>query len=518
EIKLLSAVMKMKEKQITESQNQIDNLSKQKELLTIRRDYYKNLISSGLKSGESLALALNTASTVIDAGIAIGYTLAGGLKLIPDFIIGATGFGGSPHATVKTGGHSFGDSADDLVRTLQSIATALDKHASLASTNASYERRSDEWQNQLNNANKELEQIDVQILGAQIRLDIANTDKDNQQLQIDNAKESDDFMHSKLPNEELYEWMIGKISTTYFQSYQLAYDAAKKAERCFRYELGLSDSSYVQFGYWDSMKKGLQSGESLMYNLKQMEMAYYEKNQREYELTKYVSLSQLDAVALLKLKETGQSFINLPEELFDLDYPGHYFRRIKSVSLSIPCVAGPFTTIGCTLTLMKNSLRTDSTSVPDAKKYPRKSVNGIPADDPRFRDSAGTSQSIVLSHGQTDSGLFELNFHDERYLPFEGSGAISSWHLQFPFANTKDKTGTKPNPLLQQFDYNTITDVIMQVKYTAREGGDALKLNASDNLNNKINQILVSLKDKGLMRIFSARHEFPTEWYQFLNP
>ncbi|MEO6358536.1 MAG: neuraminidase-like domain-containing protein, partial [Ferruginibacter sp.] len=518
EIKLLSAVMKMKELQIAESDNQLKNLFKQKELLTIRRDYYQKLLSSGLNDAETVALVLNNASTIIDTGIAIGYALAGGLKLIPDFILGASGFGGSPHATVTTGGQSFGNSAEDLVRNLQAIATALDKNASLMSTNASYQRRADDWRNQLNNANKELEQVDVQILGAQIRQEIANTDKENQQLQIDNAKESDDFMHSKYTNEDLYAWMIGKISTTYFQSYQLAYDAAKKAERCFRYELGLNDSNYVQFGYWDSMKKGLQSGESLMYNLKQMEMAYYEKNKREYELTKYISVAQLDAVALLKLKETGQCFINLPEELFDLDYPGHYFRRIKSVSLSIPCVAGPFTTIGCTLTLMNNSLRTDATSVADAKKYSRKSTNGIPADDPRFRDSAGTSQSIVLSHGQTDSGMFELNFRDERYLPFEGAGTISSWHLQFPFANTKDKSGTKVNTLLQQFDYNTITDVVMQVKYTAREGGDAFKLNASDSLNNKINQMLVSLKDKGLTRIISARHEFPNEWYQFLNP
>ncbi len=518
EIKLLRAVMKMKELQIAESDNQLKNLFKQKELLTIRRDYYQKLLSSGLNDAETVALVLNNASTIIDTGIAIGYALAGGLKLIPDFILGASGFGGSPHATVTTGGQSFGNSAEDLVRNLQAIATALDKNASLMSTNASYQRRADDWRNQLNNANKELEQVDVQILGAQIRQEIANTDKENQQLQIDNAKESDDFMHSKYTNEDLYAWMIGKISTTYFQSYQLAYDAAKKAERCFRYELGLNDSNYVQFGYWDSMKKGLQSGESLMYNLKQMEMAYYEKNKREYELTKYISVAQLDAVALLKLKETGQCFINLPEELFDLDYPGHYFRRIKSVSLSIPCVAGPFTTIGCTLTLMNNSLRTDATSVADSKKYSRKSTNGIPADDPRFRDSAGTSQSIVLSHGQTDSGMFELNFRDERYLPFEGAGAISSWHLQFPFANTKDKSGTKVNTLLQQFDYNTITDVVMQVKYTAREGGDAFKLNASDSLNNKINQMLVSLKDKGLTRIISARHEFPNEWYQFLNP
>ena len=100
EIKLLSAVLQLKQTQITESQNQIDNLTKQKELITIKRDYYQNLISSGLSTNETVALALNIASTVIDTAIAIGYTLAGGLKLIPDFILGASGFGGSPHATV----------------------------------------------------------------------------------------------------------------------------------------------------------------------------------------------------------------------------------------------------------------------------------------------------------------------------------------------------------------------------------------------------------------------------------
>ncbi len=518
EIKLLSAVLQLKQAQITEAQNQIDNLTKQKELTTIKRDYYQNLINGGWSTGEQAAFGLNTAATVIQGLTAAGYILAGGLKLIPTFVIGAAGFGGSPTANAQLGGKDMGDSVETAaVKTLSSIAATLEKSAALVSTSASFARRADEWQNQLNLANKELEQIDLQILGAQLILDIANKDKDNQQLQIDNAKEDDDFMHSKFTNEDLYAWMIGKLSTTYFQNYNLAYDAAKKAEQCFRYELGLSDSSYIQFGYWDNMKKGLLSGESLTYNLKQMEMAYYEKNKREYELTKHISLSQLDATALLQLQETGQCFINLPEELFDIDYPGHYFRRIKSVSLSIPCVAGPYTTIGCTLTLMSNSLRIDGTSVADAKKYPRKSVNGIPADDPRFRDSGGTSQSIALSHAQSDSGLFELNFRDERYLPFEGAGAISKWHLQFPFANTKDKSGTKVNTLLQQFDYNTISDVILQLKYTAREGGDALKINASDNLVNNINKMLVSLKDTGLSQLFSLKHEFPTEWYAFLN-
>jgi hypothetical protein len=39
-------------------------------------------------------------------------------------------------------------------------------------------------------------------------------------------------------------------------------------------------------------------------------------------------------------------------------------------------------------------------------------------------------QSIATSSGQADSGLFELNFRDERYLPFEGAGAISRWRLE----------------------------------------------------------------------------------------
>ena len=67
-----------------------------------------------MNMGEALAVTLNTASTGIDAGIAIGYTLAGGLKLLPDYVLGGSGFGGSPHSVVKSGGDSFGDSAEEL--------------------------------------------------------------------------------------------------------------------------------------------------------------------------------------------------------------------------------------------------------------------------------------------------------------------------------------------------------------------------------------------------------------------
>jgi Tc toxin complex TcA C-terminal TcB-binding domain len=146
-----------------------------------------------------------------------------------------------------------------------------------------------------------------------------------------------------------YEWMISQISTVYFQSYQLAYDMAKKAEKCYQFETGNTDSNFIQFGYWDSLRKGLLSAEQLSVDLRRLESAYLEQNKREYEITKTISLALTDLQALINLRENGECTFTLPERLFDSDYPGHYMRRIKTVSLTIPCVTGQYTGINCTL-------------------------------------------------------------------------------------------------------------------------------------------------------------------------
>lgn len=503
EISLLKAIMALKHKQVDDAQANLDGLNKQKELINIRKNYYQGLVSGGLNTGEQTAVDMNSGSTGMDAAIAAGYSTSGGLKLIPEFTVGAAGFGGSPTTHVQTGGHNFGNSAEDAAKTMEAIAKGLEKGASLAGTFGSYARRKDEWKFQVDVANKELEQIDKQIAGAQIKLDMSHTDVQNQQLQIDNAQAVDDYMHNKFTNKDLYTWMVSQISTVYFKGYNLAYATAKKAEQCFRYELAVTDTTYINFGYWDSLKKGLLSGEQLMYDLKKMEMDYYEENKREYELTKHISLAQLDAAALIQFKTNRDCWINLPEELFDMDCPGHYMRRIRSVSLTIPCIAGPYTSINCTLTLNKNSVRisSDASGTYDRKTTP----SGTVADDPRFRDAIASIQSIATSSAQNDGGLFEVNFRDERYLPFEGAGAISLWRLQLSSA-------------VQQFDYDTISDVILHVRYTAREGGDQLKQIVSANIAKAVDVMLVSLSDKGLARLFSAKNEFPTEWYAFLNP
>ena len=351
---------------------------------------------------------------------------------------------------------------------------------------------------------------------ADLRVELAEKELENHATQLENAKSTDAFMRSKYTNQELYQWQVGQISGVYFQSYRLAYDLAKRAERCFRFELGLQDSSYIQFGYWDSLKKGLLSGEKLQYDLRRLETAYLEKNRREYELTKHVSLLLLDPVALIKLRETGRCFTNLPEEIFDLDFPGHYFRRIKSVSITLPCVVGPYTTISCTLRLLNNSIRVNTASGDNG--YARNTDDqGLPADDSRFIENNIPVKSIAASNSQNDSGVFELSFRDERYLPFEGAGAISQWSLEL-FSDLPSNNPDSGNPdfgrPLRQFDYSTISDAILHIKYTAREDAGPFKNGAITHLREYLSQDGAAPS----VRLFNLRHEFPTQWSRFLNP
>lgn len=236
-------------------------------------------------------------------------------------------------------------------------------------------------------------------------------------------------------------------------------------------------------------------------DLRKLDAAYIQQNRREFELTKHISLASLNPTALLQLKENGSCFFDTPEELLDLDYQGHYFRRIKSVSLSIPCVAGPHTTVNATLRLVKNSVRINTQA---GDQYEHNNEDGVLTDDPRFRESLVNIKSIATSSGQTDSGMFDLNFRDERYLPFEGAGAIGTWKLEL--------TASKE---LRQFDYDSISDVVMHMKYTAREDAGTFKNSAVSYLRSVIAAVSEQFP---LRRLFNLKHEFPTEWYAFFNP
>jgi hypothetical protein len=106
----------------------------------------------------------------------------------------------------------------------------------------------------------------------------------------------------------------------------------------------------------------------------------------------------------------------------------------------------------------------------------------------------GNRQAIATSTGQNDSGLFELLFRDERYLPFEHAGAVSTWKLEIPPENN-------------EFDLDSLADVVLHLNYTARDGGPVLRAAATAAARSHI-------PDAGV-RLIDVSREMPDEWARF---
>jgi len=483
ERQVLDKARYIKEVQIQEAEANLESARRSRENAQSRRQYYSSRVF--MNAGEAQHLQSVQTGMILQAVQGGLQATSSALALIPQFhgqaamAVGAS-FGGQQLST-----------ALNAISAGIGIAAAINSgRGSMSLTRAGYERRMEDWQFQASTAAKEIEQLDQQVLAAEIRLDIANRELANHDLQISNNEETDAYMRSKFSNVELYSWMIGQIATTYFQSYQLAFDMAKKAEYCLDLELPLVQkpaAGFIGFAYWDSLRKGLLSGEKLQADLRKMEAAYMENNKRELELTKNISLALTDPAALLDLRTKGACLIALPEALFDLDYPGHYLRRIKSVSLSLPCIAGPYTTIAATLTLTKHARR--------------KSDSNTPLEYENIRQ-----QPIATSSGQNDGGVFELNFRDERYLPFEGRGAISEWELRLA---DEDQ--------VRLFDFETISDVIMHLRYTAREGKAAYRAECIAAINQLLENLPSDPAQPFLARYFSLKHDYSNEWFAYAS-
>jgi hypothetical protein len=255
------------------------------------------------------------------------------------------------------------------------------------------------------------------------------------------------------------------------------------AEQTYQFERD-DDSIFIAGDNWQFDRAGLLAGERLLLQLQQMERAYLKHHTRDFEVTQSFSLALFSPSALIALRQTGTCDFEVPEIFFDISYPGQYKRIIKTARITIPCVAGPYAGISAKLILKESKVRktptTDSTTLVDV---PTQKLT-----------------AIATSNAQNDAGLFELNFRDERYLPFEGAGAVSTWKLELPSK-------------LRLFDYDTISDVILHISYTAKDDGN-FRGSVEDG-------IVATLKDiadtTGLHRLFSLRHEFPSSFHKLLN-
>ncbi|KAI0454544.1 hypothetical protein F5B21DRAFT_524574 [Xylaria acuta] len=411
------------------------------------------------------------------------------LRLLPQVTVHTSPFGVGP--ALKIDSYNVADSLKGASTVVQLLSQIAGNEAAQAGRKAQMVRQLQERRFQANQAGRDIKSTDKQIAASKARIQITEADIKQQALSIKHTTESDQWLRSKYTNEELYAWMENSIRSTAYETYKLAAQFARQVEKTYLFENNSLASSRLlrPAGYWDSGRNGLGAAQALYLDLKKMEAAYIQNPAYNFEIAKSISLRQIKPMALLELRETGTCTFTIPEILFDMDFSGHYMRRIKSVSVTVPCVFGPHTNLNCTLTLMSHKYRVSpQASVGDYSEREDR--------DERFRDDPIPVKSVAISSGQQDSGMFELNFRDERYLPFEGAGVISEWRMELP-------------TVMRQFDYDSIADVVMHVRYTSR--ADVSLKPAAEDVVKKL--VEASSDGRSFFAYFDLVNDFPSEWY-----
>ena len=474
---ILQMTKEIKKQAVKEAQYQYLSISATKTNVQNRANYYQGLIDGGLTGWEitqQVSKHIATGFKIAEGGL---HLLAGIYYLIPN--------AGSPFA-MTYGGKQLGTSGAEFAQWTSSMAAVAEGISASASLEATFQRREQEWNNQLLLANQELVQVEQQRLAAEVRAAIAEKDLEIHDKNVEQADELHEFYKNKFTRLGLYNYLSTTLNRLYREAYNIAYDLARMAEDAYRFERDDEKAFFIAGDNWQFDQAGLLAGERLLLQLQRLEKAYLEQDTRDYEITQSFSLALLNPSALINLRQEGRCEFSIPELVFDLLYPGQYKRLIKSTRITVPCVAGPYTNISAKLSLTASKVRRVADVNADLDLILNKNQN----------------TSIATSNAQNDSGMFELNFRDERYLPFEGAGAVeSSWFLELPSK-------------IRSFDYETISDVIIHVSYAAKDGGTVFR----EDVENKTVEKLSVAASNGLVRLISLKHEFPNALYKILHP
>ncbi|KAE8392574.1 hypothetical protein BDV23DRAFT_181503 [Aspergillus alliaceus] len=407
-------------------------------------------------------------------------------------------------ADLTAGGEQIGNALKAYAAVNAKLAEKADRDSAMATTKATAIQQLQERRLEANDLGQELMRIDKEIAALEAQIDTFHAEIDAQKAEIENARVEEEWLRTKYAGHELFTLLDNAMGTLLHRTYSMAMEFAKVAQRALSFELALRSTSGGSFSeapsilatdYWETARDGQLSGEALWLDLKRLEAVDRDSSRYDYEMTKVVSLRETDPMALLSLLELGEAQFELPELLFDMDYPGHFCRRIVSVAVSLSNVPLTPTNLGCTLTLQQHKYRTSHSS--DAY-----------ADQPaaNFRTDRIPITSIAVTDSVRDTG--DRSRTVDQYAPFEGAGAVSSWRISFPTN-------------LRRFDYGELTDVVLHVRYTAFSSGGLLEQAAST----AVAEWTTAGKGKskpyygGTPKILAINlaDEYPDEWEAFLQ-
>ena len=487
-VQLKAQDIKMSEFAIRLQEEAVSSIKAKKKVLLISRDkvsaqktHFSDLIDVGRSPEEEAATAFTwIANTSTLVGIPFQY-LAGGLEAAVPTIYGMAVGGNKPAAP--------------MVRTAQALAAAAEASKMIAdelTIQASYNRRAAEWAFEKNQAEWDLKIIDQQLAETNIELNASTIALDQCRQDLVNLKEAYVSMTTGFTIIPIYNWLVARQEQIYGAAYDAVRSLCMGVEAAWRYEIGdYRRDSFIDTTAWRDNYKGMLVGESLLVNLQQLENEYLARNERRLTIKKSFSLkNQLDSDATKAEDKWAGIFkknakrttplthtFEFKAEDFDKSYPGQYLRQLKYVSVTLVLKADKKAEELCAI-LKQTASTTLLEPNKDAARsfYPGKEDDDVvksAKDNPRLvLRNPRENQQIALSSTVAEDGLgydagtwvYELMFHDGRYLPFEGTGAISQWTLEL----------LGDEGLLK--DLSIIEDIRFNMVYTAKAGdGDFIK-------------------------------------------
>lgn len=438
-----------------------------------RRDYYDELVTIGRDSFEQSEIAARAGALVLRGISLAAHFSASVARLLPEV---------NAPWTISFGGVEVGGSADSSGNAQSEGAGLLESSGGLLALIGSQSRRERDWKQQLVAVRDELSVLARQRQVSALRLRSAEHALALHDESVAQLEEVLAFERDRVTNLALHARLADGLRRLHRVAYGHALALARLAERAYHYERGV-DTAGLGHGYWDAGLGGLLAGERLLSDLHDLERRFLESNHRELEIDQPIPLSQLDPAALVTLRETGACDFAIPETAFDLAYPGHWRRRLRAVRLTMPCVTGPYVNVSATLTLLGSEVR----ATPAGEILPVPLAHGT---------------TIATSSAQADGGVFELSFRDERYLPFEGQGAVSSWRLELPRT-------------VRVFDYASIADVVVSLAYSARS--DAARRAIVEGPPSVPGSLLRHFQEHATLRIVSARQDLGASFSRLLR-
>ena len=461
----LSYEQRLQELQVSERSLELDA-----EELEYKINYYQTLINTGKIAPEIRESNYKTASRLFLTTEQLFRVVGVAMYLLPNL--------GSPFE-FNYGGKQLGDSGrawGDGLRSLSGLASSM---AAASGDQAAYLRRMEGWNYQLSLLQYDKQDLAQRIIINKIRQKGAERALEIHEREKTYQDEVYNFMKDRFGNEQLYTWLANEQQQLYRQYYKMAMEYARMAEAAYQSER--DNQFFIQGNNWNSQYAGLMAGQQLMLQLDQMEQAYLKGATRKMEVVQNFSLRLVNPQQLLTLQQTGSCSIDLPKVLFDLAYPGQYNRRLHTVTVTIPSVTGPYTNINAILSLVKSEVH--------------KTLNGTAQ-----AVNLGRNNSIALSSGENDGGLLFSDLHNNKYLPFEGAGAISEWRLELP-------------QQFRSFDYSTISDVVLTLAYKADYDASG-KAGVEQNL---ANQLATAVQQQGAMQYINIKQHFSGAFRQLLH-